>query len=129
MEEMQTNIEDYSATKARGEVIERSGYHQPQDTVSVRRCDCDYETRKGAYRDVAVELMGTEIVYLHQNPIVLKSGNTMQLYSRGYRTRTTKSRLNEHTPSGYSVIQRDSEWYVDTPDGRDEFEEGYKITE
>lgn len=119
------DVTDYSSIVELGNVIEKSGYHQP--SKGHHTCSCDFETKNGAYRDVVVEAFDTTIVYLHQNPIVLKGESVVELYSRGYETKTTKQRLNEHTPSGYKVIQRDYEWYVSTPDGRDEFEEGYQI--
>jgi hypothetical protein len=119
------DVKDYSSIAQLGRVIDKDGYHKPNK--GYHKCSCELETEKGAYRDVIVEAFGTTIVYLHQHPIVLKDESVVELYSRGYETTTTKQRLNEHTPSGYKVIQRDFDWYVSTPDGRDEFEEGYQI--
>jgi hypothetical protein len=55
-------------------------------------------------------------VYLHGNHIATVGDNFVQLFSRGYRTNTTKSRLNailkEHGIAGECVFQRKGEWFV-----------------
>jgi hypothetical protein len=55
-------------------------------------------------------------VYLHGNHIATVGDNFVQLFSRGYRTNTTKSRLNailkEHGIDGEYIYQRNFNWYV-----------------
>jgi len=55
-------------------------------------------------------------VYLYGNHIATVGHNFVQLFSRGYRTATTKSRLNailaEHGIAGECVFQHKGEWLV-----------------
>ena len=60
-----------------------------------------------------IRLHDTEVVIHYKDRIVLNSG--------GYKTLTTKSRMNEYTP--FNVIQKQKVWYVDgTP-----FEDGITL--
>ena len=60
-----------------------------------------------------IRLHDTEVVIHYKDRIVLDSG--------GYKTVTTKSRMNEYTP--FNVIQKQKVWYVDgTP-----FEDGITL--
>ena len=57
-------------------------------------------------------------VYLHGNLIMRITMRGWTYYDGGgYRTVTTKARLNEYGPNG--VSQKNWEWYVGTPDGKD----------
>lgn len=55
-------------------------------------------------------------VHLHGNHIATIGENYVEVYSCGYKTKTTKSRLNailaEHCISGECIYQRNFEWYV-----------------
>ncbi len=65
-------------------------------------------------------------VYLHGNLIMRISKLGWTYYDGGWRTVTTKARLNEYGPNG--VSQRNYEWYVGTPSGEDaDFENGIFI--
>lgn len=120
----------FSEATDRGTVTNQGSYHQPGGNRHTPHCGCEKTTRKGAYRDVTVELPDGRVVHFyHQSPVVVRDGDTYRLDSHGYRTSTTKERINRHTPPGYKVIQRDFEWYVTTPDGdRLEFRDGMTIT-
>ena len=50
-----------------------------------------------------IRLHDTEVVIHYKDRIVLDSG--------GYKTVTTKARMNEYTP--FNVIQKQKVWYVD----------------
>ena len=56
-------------------------------------------------------------VYLHGNLIMRITKRGWTYYDGGYRSVTTKARLNEYGPN--RVYQKDWEWYVSTPDGKD----------
>lgn len=75
--------------------------------------------RKGG--DIAVELHGNEIIRFLENKrvAVLRDG--------GYRSNTTKDRLNRYTPSDFSVFQRDYEWYAKRGDEKRPFENGMRV--
>lgn len=129
----------YQSARERGTVTEQDGYHQPGGGVQshTAHCGCTLDTGKGAYRDVTVEVDGVTVHYYHQSPIVVEADGTYLLDSHGYRTSTTKERLNRYLPRGYKVIQRDHVWYVESwdPDApyserepaREEFQDGMTI--
>ena len=117
----------FGAATDRGTVVDRSSYHQPASAgPHRRRCGCSLTTDAGAYRDVAVDVDGTRVWYYHQTPVVARMPDgTFRVDHGGYTSRTTKQRINRHTPRGFTVVQRDFEWYVDRPDGsRVPFERG-----
>lgn len=108
----------YHETVERGEVINKEGYHKPDNYgpfTRPRGCGCDKTTPKGAYRDVSVRLKdGTIVHFYHQSPVVVEQpdGN-YQISSCGYHTSTTKERINRYIPSQFFIRQRDFEWYVE----------------
>ena len=61
-------------------------------------------------------------VYLHGNHIATILETSLELYSCGYKTKTTKSRLNailsEHG-NGARIFQRNFEWVVIDTDNND----------
>lgn len=100
-----------------GNVIGRSGYHQPRSRHYDGNCGCRNTTRKGAYRDMTVKMPdGRTVTFYHQSPIVVQHQGRFRVSSCGYRTATTKQRISRTLPDGYSVKQRDFEWFIVTPD-------------
>ena len=71
----------------------------------------------------AVELHGTKIVWCENG--------VLQLVSGGYRTATTKARMNQVSNQmelGYQVYSDKGDWYVDTPaKSKVPFEDGMKF--
>lgn len=61
-------------------------------------------------------------VYLHGNLIMRITKRGWTYYDGGYRTVTTKARLNEYGPK--RVYQKDWQWYLTTPSGDTEFTNG-----
>jgi len=107
---------------ADSEKDDKSGYHQ------CRNCRCTLTTRKGAYRDVIVTFDDIEVVYYHQNPVIIKSDTQIKISSCGHKTKTTKERINDHLPHGYYVRQEDYVWYLEKPNNtREEFYDGMTI--
>lgn len=59
-------------------------------------------------------------VRLYETSVVIHwADGTFSLDDGGYRTVTTKDRINQTIPHGYRVYQRDNEWYVSDPKGRE----------
>lgn len=116
---------DYSEARDAGEVVEQAGYHQPQNyTYRQRGCGCSLDTAKGAYRDVSVQMPdGRVIHYYHQSPVVVVADGRYRLSGCGYRTRTTKERINDRLPSGYRLEQEDYEWYLKQWNPQADYEE------
>ena len=56
---------------------------------------------------------GSVAVKLHDtNVVTMKEDGTIILDSGGWRTNTTKERMNHYMPSGYDISQRKSIWYL-----------------
>jgi len=51
--------------------------------------------------------------------------NTFTLSTNGYKTKTTKSRLNEYGPA--KVFAKKGIWFIETPDGPVEFFDGIRV--
>lgn len=68
-------------------------------------------------------------VMFHRTVIVESLGNGIyRLNSGGYRTSTTKQRLNALLYGfGVSIYQRNFEWFVSTPNGELLFEDNMKV--
>lgn len=116
------DIPNFKTARQQGEVINKDGYHQP-DKWSYRRqhCGCENTTKKGSYRDVSVEINGMVVHYYHQTPVVAEKDGKYWLNSGGYRTSTTKERINRYCP--FRVFQ-DFEWYVKYNNETLEFKDG-----
>lgn len=54
------------------------------------------------------------IVYLHNNPIAKITTNKVYIYSCGYKTKSTKARLNRILMHlcGVQLFQKNSEWFI-----------------
>ena len=57
-------------------------------------------------------LDGSFEIKLHGHPIITIHPNHITLDSCGYKTMTTKARMNAFTDVGIYVIQRNYNWYV-----------------
>jgi hypothetical protein len=66
---------------------------------------------------VAIELHGTKVVIIHPD-------DSVTLNSGGYRTSTTKKRINQYSPM--KVYQKNYTWYLDNGA---EFEDGIIVTQ
>lgn len=109
-------VPDFEAAVEDGDVIDKSGYHQPQNRDPTYRCSCNLTTRKGAYRDVSVQHDGLVVHYYHQNPIAVElPDGRVRVSNCGHETRTTKQRLNGYLPTGFNLRQEDYEWILSTP--------------
>ena len=66
-------------------------------------------------------------VRYHNTRVVSAAGRTVTLRNGGWYTATTKKRMNQFAYQyGYRfwVYQKDFAWYVDTPEGELQFEDG-----
>ena len=62
-----------------------------------------------------VNIRGNAFVYLHGNHIATVSDDSLQLFDGGWRSNTTKSRLNalcSEFAYGCGVFQKNWEWFV-----------------
>lgn len=102
-----------------------------------KQCTCEndplaHSKHEIAYRDVAFQLSEHVIIYYyHQHAIVLedKIDKTLTLDSCGYRTLTTKERMNWYI-GRYNVSQSNKIWYVYNRDTNQEqeFFDGITLT-
>ena len=77
-----------------------------------------------------INIEGVSFVYLYNNLIAMVGDTWLELFDGGYKSATTKSRLNailkEHGNSEY-VYQKNFEWFVSTKYGDVEFNDGIKL--
>jgi hypothetical protein len=72
--------------------------------------------------DIGIQYHNTEIVTYYEN-------GSVRLNSGGWQTSTTKARFNAFLPRKISVWQNLGAWYVTTPNGDFEFEDGMVISD
>lgn len=66
---------------------------------------CWDEEQPPLYEDFYdIRLHGNSIIHIYRDRIVLTDG--------GWKTHTTKARLNEHLPQGFYVFQKNFEWFI-----------------
>ncbi len=77
-----------------------------------------------------VNIEGVSFVYLYNNLIAMVGDTWLELFDGGWKTNTTKSRLNailrEHGNGEY-VFQSNFEWIVYTNEGNVPFNDGIKL--
>ncbi len=67
-------------------------------------------------KTIAVTLHSTDVVTAHED-------GTLTLNSGGWRTITTKDRINAWLPRGYILCQHDGGWFIRTPQETYEYED------
>src|SRR5258708_1370256 len=55
---------------------------------------------------------GETVIRLHETDIVRKRNGYVILNSGGWKTVTTKDRMNDHLPAGYRLFSDHGQWYV-----------------
>jgi hypothetical protein len=127
MQSDQIEAPSFDEATKNGEIIDKSGYHKPDVGTSSYRCSCTKTTEKGAYRDVTVKMPGGRTVYFvyfyHQSPVVVEVDGRFRIDNFGYETSTTKQRINDYIPSGFTVYQQGGEWFLKTYDPDVPFDE------
>ncbi len=69
-------------------------------------------------------------VRYHSTSVIQSNGVIVTLRSGGWRTPTTKKRINDFLPHGWFLYQRNFVWFLTTPSGETlEFEDGMQIPE
>ena len=81
-----------------------------------------------------VNIRGNAFVYLHGNHIATVTrtyeGDSLQLFDGGWRSNTTKSRLNalcSEFAYGCGVFQKNWEWFINTHSGTIDFDNGVTV--
>jgi len=69
---------------------------------------------------------GISVVY-HNTEVVRIEKGILTLNSGGYRTATTKQRMNQYTPDNVSVYQQKGKWFVDVGNSMYQFEDKMRI--
>ena len=77
-----------------------------------------------------INIEGVSFVYLYSNLIAMVGDTWLELFDGGYKSATTKSRLNailsEHGNSEY-IYQKNFNWFVSTKYGDIPFGNGIKL--
>lgn len=63
-----------------------------------------YDSSSNFFNTYEIRLHGNVIMQIYKNRIELSDG--------GWRTVTTKARLNTHLPQGFYVFQKNWEWFI-----------------
>lgn len=82
---------------------------------------------KSGNTEVKTDLANNSRVFLHGNHIATVGDNFLQLFDGGFRSATTKSRLNALLfahGSDDEVFQKKGEWFVSTKSGTVKFTTG-----
>jgi hypothetical protein len=79
--------------------------------------------------DLDVTSEGLFIQYHSTEIVTYYSDGSVRLNSGGWQTSTTKARINAFSPKGINVWQQLGSWYVTTPNGDFEFEDGMVISD
>jgi hypothetical protein len=77
-----------------------------------------------------INIEGVSFVYLHSNLIAMVGDTWLELFDGGYKSATTKSRLNailQAHSNGEYVYQKNFDWFVSTKDGEVAFGNGIKL--
>jgi len=118
---------EYRTLVEEGEVVGKSGQHD-----SSTGCDCEFEEPIDKYRDKIVEYNGRKYIIYHTTPVLVDDTlwSTIILDSGGWKTKSTKERINRHLPDGFKLYQEDNEWYLERKGDREdvEFHDGMKIS-
>lgn len=70
---------------------------------------------------------GNKTIRLYSTDILKIEGEKIILNSGGYKTHTTKSRINEFLPGDIRVYQKDFKWFIDNRGQRKEFFDGIEL--
>jgi hypothetical protein len=126
MSEQQTEF-DFSIVTDYEKVVENGEVKKYQSRHS-RSNKKPKNSKYSQYRDVIVEYLGRRYVFYYSTAIVVDyADGRLRLANGGWETKSTKERINRHLPKGYKLTSEDSEWGIDTPDGRIEFKSGMVI--
>ena len=77
-----------------------------------------------------VNIRGNAFVYLHGNHIATVFADSIQLFDGGWRSNTTKSRLNAlcyEFAYGCGVFQKQFEWFISSRAGTADFDSGVTL--
>lgn len=58
---------------------------------------------------------GLQVFRLYDTDILITDGINVRFDTGGWKTKHTKNCMNDNLPVGYRVVQKDFEWYVETP--------------
>ena len=99
--------------------------------TSVQLATRFYDAKPGRIgKSGRIELVnGKPVAYLYATPILTAEDHTLVARTGGYRTNTTKERLNTLlSPTGKQIVQRKGDWKVVDESGNEkEFKEGEKF--
>lgn len=106
-----------------------SKYDHLKDWKSARKALGEKDEKNIGNNTKLVRMPNNDIaVTLHGHRVVrYRKGGVTQVSSAGYRTTTTKDRINRYTPASVSVVQRDYEWYLKKNGKKRDFHDGMEI--
>lgn len=124
---MRTNVWDSQDVIEQGEVVSKSGHHS---LTAGLNCDCEPSDKLGRYRDIEVRIGDETYHILHSTVIAIVSDSgDVWLNNGGWETKITKDRINRALPSGYKLVQRDHNWYIQHEDQLFKYQNKRKLDE
>lgn len=101
----------FNKAREKGELLNKGGYHQPGSNQYMANCNCQLTTDKGAYKDMSFRMPDNTVVHFyHQSPVAIEKDGKIRLDNCGWKTNSTKERINRYSP--IRVFQEDFDWYV-----------------
>ena len=97
----------------------RAEIYKEQDILSSKLISKSCRITNYINGDKIIKLYATEILKFKGNRIILSSG--------GYKTHTTKARINQFLPGDIRVYQKNYEWYIDNQGKILEFFDGIEL--
>ena len=73
-----------------------------------------------------IDANGTRRIILHETTILTfdPNGETVQIKAGRWRSNTTKQRMNANLPASFGISQRNFSWYIRTPAGTFDYQDG-----
>jgi len=91
-----------------------SEYIKNNRTKKEKLAELGYISRKKIANNTyeLIKTTGERVIRLHNTDILTFKGDNIILNSGGYRTTTTKDRLNRYLPYNIRIYQKNYKWYI-----------------
>lgn len=88
----------------------------------------EHKVRESGVSTLLHPVDGGYALRYHQTDVVTAyPDGSVKLDSGGWRTPTTKERINRYLPTGYVLYQKNNKWWISTPHGEIAFKDGMVI--
>jgi len=88
----------------KGQVDKQVQESKSDNVIATQKISKSARVTKYKSGKIIIKLYNTDIAIIDKDKIILNSG--------GYRTHTTKARINQFLPSSISLFQKGYNWYI-----------------